>query len=618
MLNIKILPPALANKIAAGEVVERPVSVVKELVENAMDAGATKIIVEIRKGGIEQIRVSDNGSGILRNAVDTAFLRHATSKISNDDDLHKIATMGFRGEALSSICAVSEVTLTTRTSDEEIGARLTITPELSGEIEDAGCNVGTAIVVSRLFANVPARMKFLKRDATEAAYITDVLGKIALSAPAISFKYSVDGEMVFATSGDGDLRSAIFEIYGKDCAKALIELDYAAGGIKIHGQLGTAEISRGNRARQTIFVNGRYVKNYALSKVVEDAYKTRLTVGKFPFFVVNIEVPYDSVDVNVHPAKTEVKFADERYVCREVYHAAKAALDYASVNEDDTEHASIVKNVAAAEFAFPQIVKDAEITDSVGAQEVLRVSDSATEKNDDYDTKYDKFKTEQIVVPQSEDNFVGEVFFRPQTADVQNVKPMPEDTPRRIIGQIFETYIIAESGNQVCIIDQHAAHERINYERVMARLRARERVEGQMLLTPEIIRFTAIEKAGILENIDVFSSLGFEIEDFGASDVIVRQVPVPQSVDVIKENILHALKLLERHGTADVTDVREKVLHRMACGQSVRAGKKLSVEEMEELLKQVDNLGGNVTCPHGRPIKVALTKPELEKMFMRG
>jgi len=314
MPEIKILPQSLANKIAAGEVVERPVSVVKELVENALDAGATRIVVEIYKGGIEQISVSDNGSGIPRNAVTTVFLRHATSKLATEDDLYKISTMGFRGEALSSISAVAEVTLITRIENEQIGTQLAFAPDSKPQITDIGCNIGTTLVVNRLFANVPARMKFLKRDATETAYITDVLGKIALSNPAISFKYITDGDTIFTTSGDGNLRNAIFEIYGKECAKALIDMDYTADGIKISGVLGTAEIARGNRARQIIFVNGRYVKNYILAKVVEDAYKTLLSVGKFPFFVLNIEVPFELVDVNVHPAKTEVKFADERYV----------------------------------------------------------------------------------------------------------------------------------------------------------------------------------------------------------------------------------------------------------------------------------------------------------------
>jgi len=473
-------------------------------------------------------------------------------------------------------------------------------------------------------------MKFLKRDATETAYITDVLGKIALSNPAISFKYIVDGELNFATSGDGDLQNAVFEIYGKDCARALVPLDYATGGVKIYGQLGTAEISRGNRARQTIFVNGRYVKNYTLAKVVEDAYKTRLTVGKFPFFVVNIDVPYDSVDVNVHPAKTEVKFADERFICGEVYRAVKNALD---APQNTRNHVGAGDSVRPPDIESSQTL----ITSQIAANrstEALRVSDSATERGEDYDTKYDKFVGESLFRPQGTGNYIGtDDSVRPQNANApQNiefsqtaenidgtfgVRPLQE-LPRRAMGQIFDTYIIAESGSEVYIIDQHAAHERINYERIMSRLRARESVEGQMLLTPEIIRFTAIEKAEILENLNMFSTLGFEIEDFGASDVIVRQVPIPQSVDIIKENILHALKLLERHGTVDITDIREKVLHRMACGQSVRAGKRLSVAEMEELLKQVDNLGGNVTCPHGRPIKIVLTKSELEKMFMRG
>ncbi|MCL2838834.1 MAG: DNA mismatch repair endonuclease MutL [Oscillospiraceae bacterium] len=631
MTDIKILPTSLANKIAAGEVVERPVSVVKELVENALDAGAAKIIVEIKKGGIEQISVSDNGSGIPRANALTAFLRHATSKLADEDDLYKIATMGFRGEALSSICAVSEVTLITRTNAEEIGTQLSLKPGNTEEIDDIGCNIGTTLVVSNLFNNVPARMKFLKRNATETAYITDTLGKIALSAPQISFKYIVDGETIFVTNGDGDLRNAIFEIYGKDCAKSLMDMDYTAQGIKIHGVLGTAEISRGNRARQTIFVNGRYVRNYVLSKVVEDAYKTMLQTGKFPFFVINIEVPYELVDVNVHPAKTEVKFADEKYVCRELYHAARRTLGGENTIRAVVDRPQKAENVSQIVNPIPQKPKTPDWAPVHDILKSNKVSDSAAAKTDDYDTKYDKFtagsRTEEnhvgdgvldvlqntISVPQEPENLVVN-----EALDVpQNIDTPQTVAPRRIVGQAFETYLIIEQENQLYLVDQHAAHERINYEKIMSQLRSKENIEGQILLTPEIISFTATEKAEILENIEVFASLGFVLEDFGASDIIVRETPVPQSVDAIKENVLDALKLLVRHRNLDLTDIREKILHSVACKSSVRAGRKLSDQEAAELLTQLDNLGGINTCPHGRPIKVEITRRELEKMFGR-
>jgi len=619
MHNIKILPPSLANKIAAGEVVERPVSVVKELVENALDAGATKIVVEIKKGGIEQISVSDNGSGIPRANALTAFLRHATSKLADEDDLYKIATMGFRGEALSSICAVSEVTLITRTAAEEIGTQLCLKPAESEAIDDIGCNVGTTLVVSNLFANVPARMKFLKRNATETAYITDTLGKIALSAPQISFKYIVDGETIFSTSGDGNLRNAIFEIYGKDCAKSLMDMDYTAQGIKIYGVLGTADISRGNRARQTIFVNGRYVKNYILSKVVEDAYKTMLQTGKFPFFVINIEVPYELVDVNVHPAKTEIKFADEKYVCRELYHAARRTLGGESIVRAVNDRPQKAENVSQIVNSIPPKPKTPDWTPIHDILKANKVSDSAVVQIEDYDTKYDKFKTtygETLDTSEKEEEYIANA--APPTMENLTVDIPQTEVPRRIIGQAFETYLIIEQENQLYIVDQHAAHERINYEKIMAQLRSKENIEGQILLTPEIISFTAIEKAEILENTELFASLGFVIEDFGASDIIVRETPVPQSVDAIKENVLDALKLLGRHRNLDLTDIREKILHSVACKSSVRAGRKLSDEEAAELLTQLDNLCGINTCPHGRPIKVEMTRRELEKMFGRG
>ena len=626
MTAIKILPQSLANKIAAGEVVERPMSVVKELVENSLDAGATRITIEIKKGGIEQISISDNGSGIPRDAVATAFLRHATSKIAAEDDLYKISTMGFRGEALSSISAVSEVTLITRTADEEVGTKLTLKPAGDNEMDDIGCNVGTTLIVNRLFANVPARMKFLKRDATETAYITELLGKIALSAPQISFKYVVDNDTVFATSGDGSLRNAIFEIYGKDNAKALMDMDYTAQNIKISGVLGTAEISRGNRARQTIFVNGRYVKNYALSKVVEDAYKTLLTVGKFPFFVVNIEVPFDMVDVNVHPSKTEIKFADERNVCREVYHAVKLALSGKTqqtpmdVRENDVGTTEIKLNDVSVNSIRPQGFNNPSTLERQAIHDIFagNVSDVGTEKVAEYETKYDKFhhqiSAEDVVLPKFE------IMSTDKTCAQENEKcekTLIDKAFRRIIGQVFETYILIEQEDQLCLIDQHAAHERINYERIMSQLKSQENISGQLLLTPEIIRFTATEKAEILSNIDVFSSLGFMIEDFGVSDIIVHQTPIAQSVDIIKEDVFYILKLLQRHANVDLADVREKTLHKLACKSSVCAGRKLTTEEVEELLTQLDNLENINTCPHGRPIKIMLTKNELEKMFKR-
>ena len=460
MPRINVLPKNIADLIAAGEVVERPSSVIKEFVENSIDAGATNIVVEIKNGGKTYIRVTDNGCGIDREDVKKAFISHATSKITNIEDLDAISTLGFRGEALASVCAVSRVELLTATPDSDFGTRYVIEGGEEILLDDAGCPVGTTIIVRDLFYNIPARMKFMKKDSTEAGYVADAIGRIALSKPHISFCFISDEKEIFRTSGDGNIKNAILNIYGIECARALIEVDAEKNGIKVKGVIGKPEISRGNRTRQTLFVNERYIKNHVVSKVVEEAYKNSVMVGKFPFFVLGIYLSPALVDVNVHPAKTEIKFACEKDVYDTVHFAVKNAL------YSETEEKEI--NIKAQDDGYGRVVKKPEPTFS---QLSMSFSESKkpvlpyTEPIKPFNEKISANVTEKYLeytIPPKE-------FSNNECIQIEEVIPVveiceEEKVPVKIIGQLFNTYIIFEQGESLFLVDQHAAHERILYE----------------------------------------------------------------------------------------------------------------------------------------------------------
>ncbi len=612
MAEIRILPQAVADKIAAGEVAERPAAVVKELVENSIDAGAERITVEIRSGGMKYIRIEDDGKGIPADELEFAFVRHATSKLREIDDLFCIQTMGFRGEALASICAVADVEVITKTPTAEEGVYMTLHHGVASEKQTIACNSGTTMIIENLFANVPARMKFMKKDATESGYVADVLARIALSKPKIAFKYICDGKEVFSTSGDGQLINVILNVYGMEFAKGTIEVNHEEHGVKVCGIVGKSELARGNRTKQTLFVNGRYIKNHVVSKVVEEAYRNILMTGRFPFFVLNIELSPEMVDVNVHPAKTEIKFANEKEVYEIIYHAVKNVLyerredeitdslvekteAYAPAKASKTvtqypNHEYIRENLALgerkiiAEFIKNTIPEDVK-------REPLTFHSPSVENHEG--------KTDSIEIPSVEEIFDAE-----------------EET--RIVGQLFDTYVIVEKGNEMFMIDQHAAHERKRFE-ILRKDYIENRVLGQVLLVPIVMETDNTEKQVISENIKLLENLGFAIDEFGGNSVIIRETPILADEGEIKSLLSEIVTILSEGRTSGLLSFEERMLDTISCKYAIKANKKLSTLEMEKLVEDVEELekSGITTCPHGRPIKVVFTKREIEKMFKR-
>ncbi|MEG2583279.1 MAG: DNA mismatch repair endonuclease MutL, partial [Oscillospiraceae bacterium] len=512
MQNIKVLPIDVANKIAAGEVAERPSSVVKELVENAIDAGAEKVSVEIKNGGIKYIRVTDDGCGIDSNQVETAFLRHATSKIDVIDDLYSIKTMGFRGEALASICAVAEVEVITKTAEEVEGSYLCVDYGISKPKEDIACNCGTTMIVKNLFSNVPARMKFLKKDSTESGYIADLMGRIALSKPNVAFDYICDDKEIFSTNGDGDIKNVVLNLYGMEHAKALIEVDYTEENVNVSGVIGKPELARGNRTRQTLFVNGRYVKNHVVAKVAEEAFRNMIMVGKFPLFILNIEIPPEFVDVNVHPAKTEIKFSNEKKVYDIVYHAVKNAIYNIKSTPDVSEKSEGFTTKALKPQPSPQMFTQESIAVSKPVQNFRDFQNFQDNEKKSTNTN-SGFSFQK---PQVNEAMVRE--FMQKTKPLSYVEPQShtfreghedekmlddilgwnsdfvEQSPQNdkdflnkdiIVGQVFDTYIIIQNGDSMFMIDQHAAHERFRFEKLKADYEKQAKL-SQVLMTPII------------------------------------------------------------------------------------------------------------------------------------
>lgn len=613
MPEIRVLPQEVADKIAAGEVAERPSAVVKELVENAIDAGATSIEVEIRKGGIEYIRVTDNGCGMAPEQTETAFLRHATSKLRNIEDLYSIGTMGFRGEALSSICAVSEITVITRTEDNEEGILLRLDRGKVTEKEEIAAPRGTTMIAERLFENIPARMKFLKKDATEAGYVADVLGRIALSAPHIAFTYICDDKEIFATPGDGNLKNVVLKLYGIDHARAVVPVDYTEDNVRISGLAGRPEIARGNRARQTLFVNGRYIKSHVLSKVVSEAYRNSVMVGKFPFFVLDISIAPDCVDVNVHPAKTEIKFANESRVYEIVYRAVNNAVNGVGT-EKPTE----------GEEKKPVIKPEKSIRNEVVNREVVKEYLEAI-------IPVKQEKAPEVIY--SEFNFLdNSVKTSLEIREIDEVSNVKEEIPEKVqaevkasemeipvpIGQVFETYVLCQSGDIFYMIDQHAAHERLRFESLKKSYYANERM-SQLLLTPMIIRLDFSECQAVLANLDAYKRFGFEIEDFGSGSIIVNATPIIADEPHIRDLILEIADALSSTGRNSILNFEERALDMIACKYAIKANHKLNMAEMQDLIKKVWNMerDGIRTCPHGRPIRIEFSKGEIEKLFKR-
>ncbi len=601
MNKINVLPKDIAELIAAGEVVERPGAVIKELIENSVDAGATKITVEIKRGGILYMSVTDNGSGIARNDVPTAFKRHATSKISTAADLDSIYTLGFRGEALAAISAVSKTEIITRTKEEMDGTLCVIEGGIQTVFEEVGCDVGTIITVRDIFYNTPARMKFLKSDVTEANHIAAIVDRMALSHPEIAFRFIRDGKQMLVTSGDGDLNNVIYSVLGREFASSLIKAEDTIEGIKVSGMVCKPVYCKQNRNGEFFFLNGRLIRSNTAMAALEQAYKNSAMVGKFPCCVLFITVPPETVDVNVHPAKTEVRFSDERKIFNAVYYTVKNSL-----NSGDTRPEIKIK---------PTFNPYTPVFTEKAEQTVIDVKESGTTAIKHFTPpkpREDKliFKSPKFEYPVFEENKIETTSVKAEESIAEVVKNVATEV--RYIGQAFNTYIIAERDNEIYLIDKHAAHERILYNA----LKQNNEIQIQELLVPLTVTLTKEEYSAIINNTDLLLSAGFETEDFGNGTVIIRAVPAPlkdQDINLLITEIAETLNM-----TGAVNSERlDDIFHTVACKAAIKGNKYTTDYELKALAENV--LGSNTVmyCPHGRPVAFKLTKKELEKHFGR-
>ena len=670
MPTIRQLDPHVADLIAAGEVVERPASVVKELLENAIDAGAQSVTVEMKNGGMTYLRVSDDGCGIAPSELPTAFLRHATSKLRTAEDLAAIGTLGFRGEALAAISSVSRLDIFSRERGALSGAKLHLEGGVPGTVEDAGCPEGTSVIVRDLFYNTPARLKFMKRDSAEATAIAGLVAHLALSHPEVSFKLIKDGTQTLLTPGDGALRSAIYASLGREFALSLEEVKGADSELRVTGFISSPLSARGTRGMQTFFVNGRLVKSQLLTAALEEAYANRMMKGKFPGCVLLVELPRDMVDVNVHPAKTIVKFVGEKRIFDLVYHAAMAALDKREKPEPpQAKPAAQVQNprgdffanmtsqqyreqqkaepsAAAPPSSAPQWktrvpAVDTRAGGSAPLSDFVRhempASAQAAQPVQRSVKAVENPAREAVPLPMDEEEKrpfaaspvaeaakgAGEPVTEPpavsatkqEEAEAEQASFAPlTAAPWRIAGEVLDTYIICEDEDKtIWLIDKHAAHERMNFDRLKA---AQEPVMCQALLAPLVADFAAEEYSALAANLDLLREFGFECEEFGGGSLILRAIPADlESGDAIPTLEELAEKLVTAH-TADPAAARDALLHTMACKAAIKGGWKSDISELRVLVEKVQS-GEVQFCPHGRPVKAKLTKYELEKMFKR-
>lgn len=610
MSKIKVLPKEIAELIAAGEVVERPASVIKELMENAIDAGSSSVTVEIKNGGITYIRVTDNGCGISREDIRTAFISHATSKISTRDDLYAIGTLGFRGEALASIAAVSNVEVLTRTTEEETGTRYCISAGEETLVDDAGCPLGTTIVVRDLFFNTPARMKFLKKDVSEANAVAGIVDKIALSNPDVSIRFIREGKSALFTSGSGDLKTAAYEIFGKDFADGLIEADYSFESVKISGLVSKPTKSRPNRNMQFFFVNGRLVKSGTASVALSEAYKNSIMVGKFPYCVLNITTAPGLVDVNVHPAKIEVRFANERTVFSAVYYAAKNALEHRDeapkVTIPRTAQTELFEPVrpkteqmrlpekqpdfwnrmSSSEYRSAQQPEKSTYQQPAAREDIITVAspDKKPENADSEPSTIQHFLDAQRA--KKEETAAIEADIRPELSEKAATLPdeKPEETARAldtavdekpaelpvtVIGEAFKTYIIVQQGESIFLVDKHAAHERMLFNELVKNDSKRS---TQMLLTPITVTLSKEEYSSVLDNLDMLMQAGFAVEDFGYSVVIVRECPMEISADEVADVVAELAGYLVENRQKLISEKKEWLFSLMACKAAIKGG----------------------------------------------
>ena len=650
MRKIAVLDQNTIDKIAAGEVVERPSSVVKELVENAIDAGATAVTVEITDGGKKMIRITDNGAGIEAGQIPLAFLRHATSKIEKVEDLEQIASLGFRGEALSSIAAVSQVELITKTPSAVSGSRYIIEGGVEHSLEELGAPEGTTFLVRNLFYNTPARSKFLKADTTEANYIHTLMEQLALSHPEISFKYIQNRQVKLHSSGNYNVKDVIYSVYGRDITKALLEADFENDFMKITGFVGKPEIARGNRSFENYYINGRYVKNNIITKAIENAYKGFLMQHKFPFVSLQIEMEGNDLDVNVHPAKREVRFAREQEVYEAVYDTVRRALTAREIIPKVTiekpqpeKKEAPVKSVAIPEpfeKKRREQVYESTVKESPASYEIHRekqIFSSSEENLFEGTLRQKQLEPQEPVLKKEEPKKEEPLTEKPQTEEAKKERSKsyikkqeeqqlelfeekllaPESRERiRLIGQVFDTYWLAQFGDAFYIIDQHAAHEKVYYERFVKKFRENT-VDAQYLTPPMIVTLNLQEESLLKANEDYFRKFGFEIEHFGGKEYCISAVPSNLYGLSEEELFLEMLDHLAAEGDKDALDIFASRLATMACKAAVKGNHAMSPAEAEKLLDELLTLDNPYHCPHGRPTVISMTKTELEKKFKR-
>lgn len=651
---INVLDENTINLIAAGEVVEKPASVVKELVENAMDSGADSITIEIKQGGIEFIRISDNGSGIARDDIPTAFLRHATSKIKDASDLILVASMGFRGEALSSISAVSKVELITKQRQDLMGSRYTIEGGKTGEVEEVGAPNGTTIIVRNLFYNTPARRKFLKSEMAEANAISDVVQHLALGRPDISFKYIVNNKVKLQTTGKADVKEIIYRIYGKEISDEVIPIEYEEGDNRVAGFIGTPAINRSNRNFETYFVNNRYIQSSTISSGIEEGYKEYLMQHKFPFCVLHIDMDFTALDVNVHPAKLEVRFNDnlhfQEFITRAIAYTLKNREMISSVSLDEKQSKSTnvsyekspeffeEERISETTLALEEQATDNQLSEKI-SNDMASVAESQTDDVIDkkipkeerfiFSVDFDDDNDQPVVVEKKDVTIPKDVSENVELIDVTNTKPeqlsmFTEDrvlssearARYKLIGHVFDAYWIMEYADSVYFIDQHAAHEKVNYERIMKRVENDEKLT-QYLNPPIVVTLTGSELTVFNDNKEYFEKIGFECEEFGGSEVAITGIPSELFCNTPKEMFLDILEELGENKHNSTPKVILQRIATMACKASVKGGRKISVAEMTELIDEMLTLDNPYHCPHGRPTIFSMSKYELEKKFKR-
>lgn len=719
MGNIVLLDDSTINKIAAGEVIERPASVIKEMVENSIDAGATNINIEIKNGGISYIRVSDNGKGIQKDDMEIAFERHATSKIRQASDLDTIKSMGFRGEALASIAAIANVEMVSRYKDEQIGNKIVVEAGKTIEFEEIGCPVGTSITVKNLFFNTPVRYKFLKKDFTEAGYIEDVVTRIALVNPNIAIKLINSGKTVIQTSGNNNLQDVIYAIYGKDVASNVLNVDYTFEDLRVTGVIGKPEIARSNRSNQMFFVNKRYIKDKVLTGATEKAFKGMIPIGKYGFVVLNIEMNPSKVDVNVHPAKLEVRFAEENNVFKCVYHAIqetflkaelvsspereiednKQAVEEVqrgnilsnlfslnrnkndkpseqthsniveemykarheenstleetrrinadeiknqiqqtennieksngeglkSTNDNSTSIGNILVDLAKMKANIPEEVN---IADKVDLQDNIEVNKKINELDnlkvaENFDTMYEKTfgkipaSTEEKIAQDKKEIDAYDIIKDNNISVFEEVEEIKQKPDYKFIGIAFSTYIIVQIKDEMYIIDQHAAHERILYEKIKKNYYSNGEKESQLLLLPDVITLTHKEMDIARDNMDIFEKAGFDIEEFGENTIKLNGVPtVCYDLDT-KELFLETLDEINTVARTARQEIEERFIETVACKAAVKAHMSLDKQEVDGLMTELLKLPNPFTCPHGRPTAIKMDKKDIEKKFAR-